>query len=234
MATSPPETGDHAERLDLEKLARAKQETWDSYVKQRGTRYKPCRFETFNVAIPPQKSALESVRAVARLEHKSLPNMVLTGKCGTGKDHLATAAVFELVARMDGKTSRFGVEFCSGAMLFSRLRDAITDEKTEREVLSPLCGASLLVLSDLCQSGGTLTEYQRQIVYRVVDQRYNNCKPVWLTINATGRAGLCEMLGAAVVDRLLDGAVVVECNWESYRKLGSVSESPTTNGRAAG
>jgi hypothetical protein len=51
-----------------------------------------------------------------------------------------------------------------------------------------------------------------------VDYRYSHRKPIWLTLNVADGAEAELRMGAQTVDRLRDGALVLFCNWPSYRK----------------
>jgi hypothetical protein len=66
-------------------------------------------------------------------------------------------------------------------------------------------------------SGG-LAEYQREHCYALIDDRYSAVKPVWIAVDATGRKDLEQRLRTAVVQRLIDAATVVRCNWRSHRR----------------
>lgn len=233
----PPtnQTGNSSTTGD-DKSNRAKFAAWGEFITQRGSRYEDCRFETFRVSNPAQAAAVEILRTFASdaVENGRAGNgLLLFGPCGSGKDHLLTATLRASISAGWFDNVNYpatAIQFRSGAELFADLRTGIAKETPERETLAPLLGCRLLVLSDVVQSGSALTEYQRQIVYRIVDHRYNHKRPVWMSVNAASRADLDTMLGRAIADRLIDGAVLVPCNWESFRRV----KSPTTNGRAAG
>jgi hypothetical protein len=59
------------------------------------------------------------------------------------------------------------------------------------------------------------------MLFRVVDARYRQCKPTWITVNAVGRTELDRRMGAQTADRITDGAVALFCNWPSYRKAST-------------
>ena len=190
---------------------------WHDFIRSRGRRYEECRFNNFEIKCDAQKNALAAVRSHVDGESVKTGNLILLGPVGCGKDHLLTAGVHHGLGayRLPPEGQ---VCWISGSGLFSSLRNAIHSKRCESNVLSPIENASLLVVSDPLEAGQNLTDYQRQVWYRIVDHRYNNFLPIWMSINATGRDQMVSMLGPAVVDRLADGAVVVACDWPSHRK----------------
>ena len=120
---------------------------------------------------------------------------------------------------MCGHRPGFDVQWSNGPALFGEVR-ATFDVKGRREdeIIKRLVRAKVLYLSDLLPPGNKLTDYQASITYQVIDARYSDRKPTWLTLNVATRAEMEAGLGAAIVDRVVDGALVLACNWPSYRK----------------
>lgn len=56
------------------------------------------------------------------------------------------------------------------------------------------------------------------MLFDLVDARYSRRKPAWVTLNCASRTEAEERIGVQVVDRLAHDALVVTCNWPSYRK----------------
>jgi DNA replication protein DnaC len=194
---------------------------WKDFLAERGLRYGQCRFANWEAEPGTQKaSAVDRVKAyVDRHEEtvKAGQGLILLGPCGTGKDHLMTAAVYHLIASLF-----FGeagdARWTSGARIFNQLHDAMKRSTPSSDILSHLRMAKLLVISDPCESGQELTKWEQSTLLELIDCRYNNLRPTWVTINCTSRQQMQQMLGAAIVDRLLDGATVIGCNWTSHRK----------------
>jgi hypothetical protein len=55
-------------------------------------------------------------------------------------------------------------------------------------------------------------------LYRVLDRRYREVKPTWVTINAEDADDAKAKLGAPIFDRLKDNAELVPCFWPSFRE----------------
>lgn len=187
-----------------------------SFQLQVGPRHRRCTWRNFEVTTSEQQAVVAALRSyVADFdEHLAAgAGVVLSGRAGCGKDHLfATMGV--------NVALHFGVEprWISGVELWGSLRDAIGRDRSESEVLSPLQSAGVLVLSDPCPPAGTLTDYQAAQLLRLVDCRYRNLRPTWVSLNVSGRAEANERLGVAVVDRLRDGALCLACGWPSFRQ----------------
>lgn len=192
-------------------------ELWNDFIRFRGSRYANCRFENYQVTSDKQRESVERVRTHVEGDLVNTTNLLLIGPTGTGKDHLLVSGIFHGLGTRNIAAGRM-IGWISGSVLFSDLRSAIATKRDEAGVLSSCLNCDLLVVSDPLEAGQDLTNYQRQVWYRIIDHRYNNYLPVWMSINATGKEQMIQMLGAAIVDRLADGATIVGCDWPSYRR----------------
>jgi DNA replication protein DnaC len=107
----------------------------------------------------------------------------------------------------------------NGMDLFGRIRDRIQRGEEERDLIRGLVKPDVLAISDPLPPFGALTEFQATMLFRVLDERYSRRRPVWVTVNVANRAEFEERMGVQLVDRLIDGALVVYCNWKSYREV---------------
>lgn len=98
-------------------------------------------------------------------------SLILTGNVGTGKTSLACAVAEALI---DRKTVKFTTIADINASLFDK-------EASENELFRSLSNTDLLILDDLDK--GKLGEWSVGLVYRVVNQRYEDCKPIIVTMN---------------------------------------------------
>lgn len=160
-----------------------------------------------------QRAVVDAVRAYGQSVEENIRQgrgIVLAGPPGTGKDHLLVGLMYAAVGA--GLT----VEWRNGMDLFGAVRDGIGNGTDERDMLDSLVRPDVLVLSDPVPPWGPLTQFQAAFLFRVIDRRYRDLKPVWVTTNTSGDA-TDGKLGAALVDRLRDGAVSLVCDWPSYR-----------------
>jgi len=103
--------------------------------------------------------------------------LLLMGECGTGKTHLAVAALKEIVGRG-----------CSGLFydygeLLKEIQASYSPENpaTEMSVLQPVLNAELLVLDDLGSSKPS--PWALETVAHVLGTRYNADRPTLITTN---------------------------------------------------
>jgi len=236
-----PEARAEAEKRRRE-MEQAEEEAKDRVIssrrrsvwEQRGRRYQNCTLENFETGgVEAKIQVLEELRTYQDGVREMIEagcNLVLTGPVGTGKDHLL-AALFEPAIAL-GKT----LVWTSGARLFARMRDRIEPigrQESESRVLAEYQRPDVLVISDPMPLAGQLTQYQRAVLYAIVDERYNHCRAIWCSINARGRREADETIGSAIVDRLVDGALSLSCNWPSFRHAGNAKQIKAAAGEAS-
>lgn len=187
----------------------------------RGSRYKECTFENFSTDSGYEKDRQSKQHVKDTLEMYCLEinpeltagtNIILIGPPGTGKDHLLAALMRQAV------NTGHSVKWTSGAKLFARLRDDIESHAIESATVSEFARPDVLTISDPVWDGQPLTRQQRLRLGEIIDDRYNNRRATWVSINAVSGDEAAVNLGAALVDRLRDGAVTLACNWPSARK----------------
>jgi len=217
-----PEHAEHeaARKADAEAKAKAArtiaiQDRLAALWRIRGRRYEQCTLDNFHATTDAQRAAVANVRRYV----ENLPAMitagtglVLYGPPGTGKDHLLAAVMRAAIER------GAAVSWHSGPRLFAGLRDRLDDGSAEGDWIKRLAKPRVLAVSDPVPPVGGLTNYQASMLYAVIDERYSACRPTWVTLNASGRDDAAARLTEPILDRLKDQAVVVRCDWTSYRK----------------
>jgi DNA replication protein DnaC len=198
---------------------------WDAFATIRGRRYASCRFSNWEAVIySPQFFAMENVKTYVTDWQKTVAKgcgLILIGPCGTGKDHLLSAAAYEFVAR--GGLGEFGtLAWTSGALLFAM-------SKPTAEQMKQYQKASVLIVSDPCEAGYQLSKTQTNLLQAIIDHRYSQKRATWISTNAASREHLETMIGAPIVDRLVDGALVIATDWPSFR-TPSVAKGAEANG----
>jgi len=180
-----------------------------------GRKFFNATFESYIAKLPEQKEALDLVRGFTENFNKALDIgqwLLLIGNVGTGKTHLAVAAMNEVMRK--GHTARY--------IKVRRLIQLIKDNWTTRTqaesvLLKPFVDADLLVLDEIGVQFASKTE--QDILYDLLDGRYEEKKPVIITTNLDYDR-FSEVVGVRILDRVLDGACdsrVVVFTWESYR-----------------
>lgn len=202
-------------------------DTWTMWKYVRGNRYSNCRLTNYVTQTDAQQEALEKCKRFAasiRQRYVDGNGVVLFGPRGTGKDHLMTGLVHE--------ACRAGLhpKWVNGVELYAEVRSTWQDSsKSEGELLLDYKRCGILVISDPLPPTGPLTDFQQQVLFRIIDYRYAHSSPTWVTVNVASRSELDERMGAAAADRIIDGAMCVFCNWPSYR--ASASELQTADNR---
>lgn len=188
-------------------------------IEARGERYALCTLQNYRAETPEQNAALaslsefsESMRELVLREGQG--GLILYGPRGTGKDHLLMALMRYAVFHA-GLT----VKWCNGMDLLGDIRDRIQTGEKESSLIRSMSAPNILAISDPLPPFGSLTEFQATMLFRVIDARYSRRRPIWITVNVANRAELEQRMGAQLVDRLIDGALVTFCNWPSYRKV---------------
>lgn len=188
---------------------------WDELVKARGLRYRDCRLNSFNATHPKQKDVLERLSAFSGLvaEHtKRGGGIILFGPKGTGKDHL----IMSMARKAVGQCLR--VHWVNGADMRGDVRDSTRNDDLESEYAGKLIRKQILWISDPLPVSGALTEAQQDRLFRILDGRYSNLRPTWVTVNVSNREELEQRIGPQNADRLRDGSLALFCDWPSHRE----------------
>lgn len=159
-----------------------------------------------------QRKALKAVQTFTErlLAGEQPDNLILIGGMGTGKTHLACAAVQALVAQ------------CRPAMhintswMFGKIRDSWRPdaEHSTQEVTDALVRLELLVIDEVGGRWGTETE--QILLGDMLMQRYERCAPTILIANENIH-GVRACIGERAFDRARECARAVIFDWESYR-----------------
>ena len=116
----------------------------------------------------------------------AMTGFYISGDTGTGKTGLAMALALALADK------GFLVECWTMTDLLLELRRsyAADAEYHEWDYVQALTNCHLLVLDDLGQE--LIREHAAQTLYTVVNKRYNDCKPMIVTSNLSGKGLLAE------------------------------------------
>lgn len=176
-------------------------------------RFEDRTFDTFVADTHGRAKARATMQALAAdiRDGKRGRNVIMSGKPGTGKSHLACAVVHDLY---EIKTVR--------RLVLADLIRAIRDtwrrdaEMTETQVLE-FYGSEvdLLIIEEVGTTTGSDDEKAR--VFAVLNARYENFLPTVIVTNL-GKDALAAELGERVLDRLREGGgVFLPFDWESMR-----------------
>ena len=155
--------------------------------------------DTFLARDPRRRDILHSARAYAQGFHmrEEMPGLILRGKAGAGKTHVAIGILKEVI--LQGWT---GV-YCNVTELLARLRSTYEDhsDEAESEVIEELTTCDLLVLDDL--GSEAISAWVLDRLYLLINRRYEAMRPILITTNCDERE-LAEKAGPRIASRLYE------------------------------
>ena len=177
-------------------------------------RFKDRTLDSYIARTTGQKKALAFSKEYAEnfdQVMKAGRSAIFVGKPGTGKTHLAIGIALEII-----KQQRSPV-FVTVQRLIRRVKDSWhTKNETESEVVDAFASPDLLILDEVGVQFGS--EFEKQMLFDVLNERYEKLKPSILLSNIP-REQLSDYLGERVTDRLREnGGKMIGFDWDSYRK----------------
>lgn len=174
------------------------------------------RFEEYDFAFATgaPKKQLQELTSLAFIERAE--NLVLLGPSGVGKSHLALSYAYQAIQK--GKK----VRFITAADLMLQLATAKKQERLESYIKRNVLGPKLLVIDEI----GYLPfgREEANLFFNVIAKRYEHGSVIvtsnlpfsqWSTAFADD-----QTLTAALLDRLLHHAHIVQISGNSYRLKG--------------
>jgi DNA replication protein DnaC len=225
-----PRTDEEVAARERDEKQRAGAALVAALAMKHGRRYGPqrCALAAFEIYHHNQKVAVESVAALlARIERvvAAGESIVFFGPVGTGKDYLLAALLY------GAARAGHSVSWENGQEVFGGFRDRIDDKESDESVFRALCRPDVLGISDPIPPLGNLGAWDVGNLYRIIDRRYCNLKPTWVSLNASSAEEAEAKLSAPVFDRLRHNATLLPCFWPSYRerkKQQSASQAQAT------
>lgn len=138
-------------------------------------------------------------------------SLILCGKPGTGKTHLACAIARRFAER--GKTGLFLTVLAALRHVKSTYRR--DSELSESDAIADLVEPDLLILDEIGMQVGS--EHEKMLVFDVINERYQQCRSTILISNLD-QAELSEFLGDRLIDRFHESGGVLAFDWSSHRR----------------
>lgn len=207
-----------AERKRIEEEQRIERvRSWEKKIGQAGIpdRFQDRNFASYVAITKEQKDALDVCMSYARRFPeigKSGNSMLMCGKPGTGKTHLAVSIGLYVMEHFQST-----VLFTTALRMLRRVKETYNrdSEKTESEAIAELVFPDLLIIDEVGIQFGSDTE--RHIFFDVLNERYEKRKPT-IFLSNKDLEGVKAFLGERVYDRLReDGSEYISFTWNSYR-----------------
>lgn len=138
--------------------------------------------------------------------------LLMVGKCGTGKNHLAVAMTKNLIRN---HLARVEITDVMRVMRAVKSTWRHNSETTEDSVLDHFASLDLLIIDEVGVQFGSASELA--ILQEIVNVRYESVLPTILISNLTFEQ-LKDSIGERIVDRVTNGGHNrLAFNWESFR-----------------
>lgn len=169
-------------------------------------------FDNYRAETPGQVAALAAARDYARSFDRHAhtgESMLMLGKAGTGKSHLASSILQAIMPAHVGL-------YTTAADLIDMVRETWRrdSDQSQARVLQMLATVPLLVIDELGVQYGS--ESERHTMFQIIDRRYRDRRPMILMANLK-LTELQALLGDRVFDRLREVSRVLSFDWESFR-----------------
>jgi DNA replication protein DnaC len=181
-------------------------------------RYEECHFHSYRILNPTQERAFKYASKLA-MDYPAVDRgLLFMGTVGVGKTHLA-------VSILKGLTERgFNCIFYEFGALLKEIQDSYnaSTKTSELKVLAPILETEVLVLDEIGASKPT--EWMRDTMAHIINQRYNDKKLTVFTTNyldkrrADRDETLEDRIGVRLRSRLFEMCRTVEMTGDDFRK----------------
>ncbi|HCM9178093.1 TPA: ATP-binding protein [Enterobacter kobei] len=182
-------------------------------------RFEACEFDNYQAINQDAAKNLAACQRYASSWPERLnagTGLVMTGNCGTGKNHLAVSMAKSIIRDHLAKVEITDVMRLTRAVKSTWRHNA---EMTEEDVIERFASLDLLIIDEVGVQFGSPTEMT--ILQEIINARYESILPTILISNLTFDQ-LKETIGERIVDRVTDGGRNrLAFGWGSFRAIAS-------------
>ncbi len=178
-------------------------------------RFADCSFENYQAVNKSAQNNLSILRDYASAWPQILDagtSLILTGRPGTGKNHLAVALAKNIIEQHQAT-----VQLTSVMRIIRAVRRTWekSSELSEEEVIARYTGVDLLIIDEVGVQYGS--ESEMIILFDILNTRYERMLPTVLISNLA-LPQISQVIGDRLTDRMVEGGgATLVFDWPSYR-----------------
>lgn len=193
-------------------------------------RYTTRHFGNFKAETDAHRRAWNMAKAYAdniTANMESGAGLILSGKPGTGKTHLACSVANQFL------TNGGNVLFITVTAMIRKIRETYRNDsrKTEQEAINQFRDIDLLIIDEIGVQKGSDSE--EHLLFEVINERYNYFKPTILISNLNAEQ-IKSFIGERALDRMREnGGKFIAFDWDSYRSKVAADDALPNADKAA-